>query len=366
MHRKMKSTELPQVPGKHKPDTAESHLFSDSYCYTGKHRFPTRITLVRYNKEEVRETELSNDTPSFRSLVREDCVNWFRIRGLADEETITRLTREFDIHPLDLKVILTPCHAAKIDIFDKRLILVMQSCYFENPQKIDSEHICILARENLVFTFKEREGTMYGHVVESLQTNILHIREEDTGMLVAFILNSIFAVMISTAYQVEGILEKLDDIMLNARDNKIDIGSKIQECRHANLILQKSSKPLRNEFSKLWQSHLVQTEHHLLPVYNELYNELDYVVLTAENSKELLASMRDLYVSNNDLRTNTIMKRLTTVSTLFIPITFLVGLWGMNFRMPLFDWEYGYFIGWALLVLTAYGTWKYMKRNRWF
>lgn len=83
---------------------------------------------------------------------------------------------------------------------------------------------------------------MYGHVVESLKANILHIREEDIAMLVAFILNSIFAVMISTAYQVEGILEKLDDIMLNARDNKIDIGSKIQECRHANLILQKKQQ----------------------------------------------------------------------------------------------------------------------------
>lgn len=77
--------------------------------------------------------------------------------------------------------------------------------------------------------------------------------------------------------------------------------------------------------------------------------------------------MRDLYMASNDLKTNGIMKRLTIVSTLFIPITFLVGLWGMNFAvMPEVNWKYGYIFAWVVLLVTGFATWRYMKRNKWF
>ena len=83
--------------------------------------------------------------------------------------------------------------------------------------------------------------------------------------------------------------------------------------------------------------------------------------------RETLSSLVDLYISNNDLRMNAIMKRLTIVSTLFIPLTFLVGVWGMNFKiMPELDWRYGYFIAWAVMIVTGVLTWLYMKRKDWY
>ena len=83
--------------------------------------------------------------------------------------------------------------------------------------------------------------------------------------------------------------------------------------------------------------------------------------------RETLSSLVDLYISNNDLRMNAIMKRLTIVSTLFIPLTFLVGVWGMNFKiMPELDWRYGYFIAWAVMIATGGLTWLYMKRKDWY
>ncbi|MCD8072569.1 MAG: hypothetical protein LUE10_05260 [Alistipes sp.] len=102
-------------------------------------------------------------------------------------------------------------------------------------------------------------------------------------------------------------------------------------------------------------------------IFDELYNQLDFIVLTSKNSRELLASMRDMYAASNEIRTNFIMKRLTIVSTLFIPITFLVGLWGMNFKfMPELDLKYGYPLALIVIALTAYFTWRFMKRNHWF
>jgi magnesium transporter len=94
---------------------------------------------------------------------------------------------------------------------------------------------------------------------------------------------------------------------------------------------------------------------------------LQFIIQTTESCREIISSLVDLYISNNDLRMNAIMKRLTIVSTIFIPLTFLAGIWGMNFKMmPELDWQYGYGIAWSLMLLTAISTWLYMRKKDWF
>ncbi len=350
-----------------KKDAAEYHLFSDNYYYYGNYKTPTTIKLTRYNATFMETTEIRETPASFRELIAEDCINWFHVTGFNDPEIVTRLLKDFQVIPVDIKAVFTPCHASKIDYFDKRLFIVLQSCFFDEANRLVSEHIAILAKENILFTFKETEYTTYENTLYSLSANTMNIRRQQTGTLIAFILNSIFSVAIGVAVKVENILEKMDDILLDSHHNRLDMGYHIQQCRHANLIIQKNCIPLKSEFSKLLHTPWIANDKNLLPIYNELYNQLDFIILTAQNSKELLSSMRDLYTSSNDLRTNTVMKRLTIVSTLFIPITFLAGLWGMNFRfMPELNWKYGYVIAWSIISGTAYLTWHYMKKNRWF
>lgn len=350
-----------------KGDVMAAHLFSDSYNYFGKYKVNTFIQLTQYNKDAVINSDLPDDVASYRDLVRPDCINWFHVTGLADSERITRLLREFNFFTVDVKAILTPCHAAKIDIFKNRLLVVMESCYFEKKQEFTSEHICIIAKDNIVMTFKERDYIRYDNVLQALRKNTMNIRQETGGMLIAFLLNAVLSVTIGSAMLVESMLEKIDDILLDARHNRLDVGKRIQECRRVNLIIQKNSIPLRTEFNKLLNSYLLTENHALTPVYRELYNQLDFIILTSGNSKELLASMRDLYVSNNELRMNAVVKRLTVVATLFIPITFWVGVWGMNFSfMPELNWKYGYLFAWFILLATGIGTWLYMKKNKWY
>ena len=143
------------------------------------------------------------------------------------------------------------------------------------------------------------------------------------------------------------------------------MGSLIQQHRHEYMIIRKNSLPLKDQFSKLLRTENGIITPDILPIYNDLQDQLQFVIQTTESCREITSSLVDLYISNNDLRMNAIMKRLTIVSTLFIPLTFLVGVWGMNFKiMPELDWRYGYFIAWAVMIATGVLTWLYMRNER--
>ena len=133
------------------------------------------------------------------------------------------------------------------------------------------------------------------------------------------------------------------------------------------MIIRKNSLPLKDQFSKLLRTENGIITPDILPIYNDLQDQLQFVIQTTESCREITSSLVDLYISNNDLRMNAIMKRLTIVSTLFIPLTFLVGVWGMNFKiMPELDWRYGYFIALAVMIATGVLTLLYMKRKDWY
>ena len=145
------------------------------------------------------------------------------------------------------------------------------------------------------------------------------------------------------------------------------MGSLIQQHRHEYMIIRKNSLPLKDQFSKLLRTENGIITPDILPIYNDLQDQLQFVIQTTESCREITSSLVDLYISNNDLRMNAIMKRLTIVSTLFIPLTFLVGVGGMNFKiMPEVAWRYGYFIAWSVMIATGVLTLLYRKRKDWY
>lgn len=365
----MRFQQKPTNMGRHgtSGDKAAYHLFSDDYTYHGHYGNGSKIRVMRYNPEKIEEKTVDPATENFSYLVRDGYVNWIEVSGLADSRTIGRIVSDFGFPPVDCKAVLTPNHAAKIDDLNNRIIIILRSCSYEKNNSVSSEHIALLSKDNLVITFKEKYTKLFATVANAIRQDTMNIRSSDRIMLVAFLLNAIFSQTIECAVRVEEMLERLDDVMLNAPLSKMHLGQRIQQCRHANLILQKNNIPLHSEFRNITESDVIVNDETMMQIFDELSNELDFILLTSNNSKELLASIRDLYASYNEQRTNSIMKRLTIVSTLFIPITFLVGLWGMNFRlMPELDWTYGYPVALIILLLTALGTWEYMKRNNWF
>ena len=332
------------------------HL-SDKYYYAGEHETVTDIRLTQYNSDGLHTTEVKKGTTSFNKLTDPNKVNWFQVSGLTDSEAITRIVNDFGLHNLDAKDILTPQHVVKIEEYANHMLIILNSSYYDAN----------LVTGNVVITFTETNNPVFASTMKALESDMLNLRKKGSGLLLAFLLNTIIANLVETASKVEEMLEDIEETLLDIKSDQGNMGSLIQQRRHEYMIIRKNSQPLKEQFPKLLRTENGIISPDMLPVYTDLSDQLQFVIQTTESCREIISSLVDLYISNNDLRMNAIMKRLTVVSTLFIPLTFLVGVWGMNFKlMPELDWRYGYGIAWGIMFLTGLLTWIYMRKKDWF
>lgn len=342
------------------------HL-SDKYYYVGEHETATGIRLVQYNAETLRTQEVKTNNNSFSKLVEANCINWFQVSGLTDSDAITRIVNDFGMHNMDAKDILTPQHVVKIEEYDKHTLIILNSSYYDANMEIRSEHISILVAGNVVITFTESNNPVFEGTYKALEANMLNLRKKNSGLLLAFLLNTIIANLVESASKVEEVLEDIEETLLDIKNDQTNMGPLIQQRRHEYMIIRKNSQPLKEQFTKLLRTENGIITSETLPIYNDLADQLQFVIQTTESCREIISSLVDLYISNNDLRMNAIMKRLTVVSTIFIPLTFLVGVWGMNFKnMPELNWQYGYIVAWTVMMITGVIISLYMRKKDWF
>ncbi len=162
-------------------------------------------------------------------------------------------------------------------------------------------------------------------------------------------------------------LEELEDQLLNINQMQDTLIGCIQEKRREMINLRKSLFPFKGELAKLLRvdSELINSQGN--PYFKEIYDQLLYILQNLESCREILSSLIDLYLNNNDLKMNIVMKQLTVVATIFIPLTFLAGVWGMNFKfMPELEYKHGYLIAWFLMICIGVLIWLFMRRKKWF
>lgn len=165
--------------------------------------------------------------------------------------------------------------------------------------------------------------------------------------------NGMISYYISTAMDISDQLEDMETALLSSGGMR-DMGAQIQAQRHRYMELKRIVIPLKDQYSKLLTSDAGLISEANRPFFNDVNDHIFNASQLIESCRETLSSLMDLYISDNDLRMNDIMKRLTIVSTIFIPLTFLVGVWGMNFKsMPELEWEYGYIMAWAVMIVTG-------------
>lgn len=344
--------------------------FSEQYVYTGDKSTETRINLTQYDADVVYETRLKPkakalcDLPNL--LQEEKRVNWLQVSGLSDAKLITKVVTELGLNALDAKDILTPQHIVKVEEHHNKVLIILNACRYDENNRIHTEHAGIILTGNTVVTFTENDHGLLAPVTKAIKDNIFELRSKDSSMLLAFILNTVIVSLVESAVRVEELLEDIEDTLLNIGTDQRGVGSLIQQRRREYMVLRKNSQPLKEQLNKLAKAENSPISRSALPAFIDLIDQLQFINQTIDGCREIISALVDLYISNNDLRMNAIMKRLTVVSTLFIPLTFLVGVWGMNFRfMPELGWRYGYLAAWAILILVALFTWLYLRKKEW-
>ena len=324
---------------------------------------PVLITVIDYDATHFQEKQVSKITECFQFRDTET-VTWINIDGLGNTNVIEDLGKYFTIHPLILEDILNTEQRPKMEDLDTYLYLNLKMLsYIELEKDVKIEHISMIIGPNFLISFQEDIGDIFDPVRERIRKDG-RIRKFGPDYLAYALIDGIvdnyFAVMEKLEERVEDLEEEL---VTNPTQGSLN---KINQLKKDMIFLRKSVWPLREVINNLERSESPLIKESTTIYLRDVYDHTIQVIDTLETFRDMVSGMIDIYLSGLSYKMNEIMKVLTLIATIFIPLTFVVGLYGMNFRyMPEIDWEYGYYSVLVLMVIMVVGMLTFFRRKKW-
>lgn len=343
----------------------KNNLLSEQLVYNGDSLTPTHFHLLTYGQNEVEEFE-GTTFESVESRFKTDSINWLQIHGLKDTETVRKVCEHFEIDFLVLQDILNAKHPTKIEEHDTHNVVILKIFEYSGIEELKQQQLCIIQGKNFVLSFLESETDFFDNVTQAINGNVIKIRTRQSDYLLSVLLNNVMSNYISLVTTIDDALEDLEEELLTIT-YKNDVGVLIQLRRRQYMDIKKAVLPLKEQYAKLLRAENDLMHKVNRAYFNDVNDHLQFVLQTIDICRETLSALVDLYISNNDLRMNDIMKRLTIVSTIFIPLTFMAGVWGMNFtHMPELSWKYGYLYAWIVMLIISAITYRFFKKKKWY
>ncbi|GAB4280203.1 MAG: magnesium/cobalt transporter CorA [Candidatus Rifleibacteriota bacterium] len=330
---------------------------------SNKTKGEVEFELIKYNSEKF-EQKIMNGSNNIPAPEPGNSITWISIFGHSDINLINRIAELYEIHQLAMEDILNPDHRPKIDFLENKILIILKMISIDNSGMIDSEQVSIVLGENYVLTFQEKPGDLFDPIRERLKKHIGRIRTMTSDYLafslIDIIVDNYFVVLESIA----GALEKIELMLVNddPEFNQLDI----HDAKMQVFYLRKLAWPLREIAHSLQKSEMTLIRQQTRVYFADLYDHSIRVLETAETLREVVNSITELHMNNTSFKMNEIMKTLTIISTIFMPMTFIAGIYGMNFEyMPELKWHWGYFGALGLMITLAATMLIYFRRKRW-
>jgi len=325
---------------------------------------PTKITLIDYDRENLDVRELGDVEDAF-PLRRTSRVTWLNICGLRDIDIIERLGREYGLHPLILEDIVHLNQRPKVEVFDDYVFAVVKMIRIGDGGELDMEQVSIVIGDTFALTFQEKEGDVLDPLRERIAKDKGRIRKLGADYLGYAILDSIVDQYFAVVEKFEEALEGLEDETL--RDDGEEVIGRLHILRSDLLSVRRYVSPMREAISTLVRTSDGIIKEETLPYLSDLYDHVLRMTEALDILRESVSGLRELHLANLSNRMNAVMKMLTVIATIFIPLTFIAGIYGMNFEyMPELKWRWGYFAVWAVMVAIAVGMIRYFRKKDWF
>jgi magnesium transporter len=335
-----------------------------SLVYTGKMKPENgMVVFATYNETECQMPQMMLPEEAFKKIVPGN-VNWIHVTGIADTALIESIGNQFSIHPLVLEDILSTNHLPKVEEVNGNLFITLKHLKFdETSNLIIPEHMSFILGPDYLLSFREKKGTLDKFITERLEKGVGRIRSRKPDYLLYLLLDHIVD---QYFLLIETFEDTLSDVEAKLLKPKSRITPQIilrykKEFMHAKKFIY----PLKDEFRKITRDDGSPLIDSGTKIYlNDIYDHLLQITQTMELFRDQFIGLMDLHVSNNDYRMNLTMKRLTVVSTIFLPLTFLAGVYGMNFKyFPELEWKWGYPAFWTFNILLAVSMAIYMRRK---
>jgi len=325
----------------------------------------TQITQFIYNEQEVEERELTQpeECASFQDQAS---TVWINVSGLHQVEILEKLNNCFQLHPLVLEDILNTDQRPKMEDFGNYLYIVLKALYLigDREDVADSEQVSLILGPNFVLSFEEKEGPLFEAIRERLRQGKGRLRKMGPDYLVQTILDTIidqyFVVLEKLGEKIEVLEEELVTRPTPATLREM------HKLKTNVIFLRKALWPLREVIAGLERRESSLIKESTVIYLRDIYDHAIQIIDNIETFRDMLSGMLDIYLSSMSNRMNEIMKVLTIIATLFIPLTFIVGWYGMNFKyMPELSWPWGYPLIILIMLMVTVVMLLYFRRKKW-
>jgi len=342
-----------------------------SLVHVGKKRTePVRITLFDYDKHHFEEKQIENikDCFSYRDT---DTITWINIDGVHDPSQIEQIGTHFKIHPLVLEDIMNTGQRPKMETFDDYLYLVLKMLYQdEQTKEIQAEQVSIILTKNVVISFQEKPGDIFNNIRQRIRNGKGRVRKMGSDYLSYSLIDAIidhyFVIMESFGENIED----TEEILIEKPTPET-----LQHIHHLKadmIFLRKSVWPLRELVNGVLREETPLITDPSIIYYKDVYDHTIQVMDTIESYRDMISGMLDIYMSSVSNKMNEVMKVLTIFASIFIPLTFIAGIYGMNFNpnvspfnMPELNWAFGYPFVLIIMIMMASIMLFYFKRKNW-
>jgi magnesium transporter len=328
---------------------------------------PVKITLIDYDTNAFKEQTLASIEDAF-AYKSTQTTTWINIDGLNDISVVEKIGKQFDLHPLVLEDIVVPSQRPKVEDYDSYLYIVVRMLQYDHVKnEVTNEQVSMILREHCLIIFQENIGDVFNNIRDRIRTNKGRTRKMGTDYLAYALIDAVVDHYFAVLDSYGGKMEDLEEELFNNPTE--DTLHKIHEFKRELTLLRKGVWPMRELAGSLQRtdSNLITDSTRIY--FRDVYDHTIQIIDTIESLRDVVASLLEIYLSSINNRLNSIMKVLTVIATIFMPLSFLTGVYGMNFEhfpevKEWSSWAYPYGF-WGLIVAVAGTMIIYFKRSKW-
>jgi len=324
-----------------------------------------RLDVINYDETQLNELrDVAIDQCA--ELVRAPTtITWINVGGIHDINLIKGLGECLGLHPLTLEDIVNTSHRPKIEEFPDYIYIVLKMINYDvATNHMVTEHLSLIIGERYVVSFQEKEGDVFDPIRGRIRTAKGRIRSMKADYLGYALMDAVVDNYFLIVEHIGDQIEDLEDRVL--ADPNPTILQDLHRLKRDLLTIRKAVWPLREEIGALIKSESALIRAETKMYLRDLYDHIIQLIDMVETFRDILGGIHDLYLSNISIRMNEIMKVLTIIATIFIPLTFIAGVYGMNFEhMPEIKWRWGYFFVWGIMIVIGAGMIVYFRKRKW-
>jgi magnesium transporter len=328
-------------------------------------KLPERVILelISYNAQEH---TLYNDLSVEDLLIniKPGMVNWINVDCLHESKLIEKLQLHFNLHSLLIDDILND-QRPKAEEYDDYLFFTLKMLYRIDGNDIDYEQISFVLGQDYLISFQEKEGDLFDAFRERIRLDQGKVRKRKAD----YLLYRLIDIIVDNYYTIlDHLGEQIDEIEDDIQKNpSAQTFQKIQAIKKELIYLRKAVYPLRDAISRVIKNEYSFIEEENIRYFSDTYDHVIHIIDSLDTYKDLTSSVLDIHINTMNTKMNEVMKVLTVISTIFIPLTFIVGVYGMNFDyMPELRWHWGYTSVWGVMIAIVIGMLGFFKYKKWF